>query len=146
MLLNAFFRKRIFISFDYDNDKHYRYLLSAWAKNSKFDIDFYDHTPGEIQSSNVGAIKRVLSRKINNATHTLVIIGKHANSRPPLWRQIGERNWQWWEIRKSIELRRGLIAVKLNQSNPTPDPLYNQGTTWSYSFAEQAIKKAIESA
>jgi len=43
MIFNVFGQKRIFISFDYDNDKHYRYLLSAWAKNSNFSIDFYDH-------------------------------------------------------------------------------------------------------
>ena len=146
MIFNVFGQKRIFISFDYDNDKHYRYLLSAWAKNSNFGIDFYDHTPSEIQSDDFGSIKRVLSRKIGEASHTLVIIGKHANAYHPRRAKIGDQNWQWWEIRKSLELRRGIIAVKLNQSNPTPDLLYNKGTTWAYSFTEPAIKKAIENA
>lgn len=32
----------VFISFDYDNDKHYKNLLVAWDKNDLFDFNFYD--------------------------------------------------------------------------------------------------------
>jgi len=35
-------KKKIFISYDYDNDKHYKNLLVAWDKNNLFDFSFYD--------------------------------------------------------------------------------------------------------
>ncbi|MFH1601882.1 MAG: TIR domain-containing protein [Candidatus Shapirobacteria bacterium] len=122
-------KKRIFISFDYDHDKNYRYLLAALAKNPRSDIEFDDLTPEEIQSYDIGRIKAVLTRKIRQATHTLVIIGKHANSYHPDRDEIGDRNWQWWEINKSDEERKGFIAVKIDSSNDSPEPLYGKGAT-----------------
>lgn len=140
------FRKQIFISFDYDHDRHYRYLLTAQSKNQMFDIDFYDHTPGEIQTNDIGRIKAALTQKIRQASYTLVIVGKHANAFHRHWMQIGTRNWQWWEIEKSIELGRRLIAVKIDRSNDAPEPLYSQGATWAHSFNVEAIAKAIDEA
>jgi len=35
-------KKKVFISYDYDHDKHYKNLLLAWDKNSEFDFSFYD--------------------------------------------------------------------------------------------------------
>ena len=139
-------RKRIFISFDYDNDRNYRYLLNALSKNASSDIEFDDVTPREIQSYDIARIKAVLTRKIRDATHTLVIVGKHANSYHRDREEIGERNWQWWEIKKSEEEENGFIAVKIETSNPTPDPLYGKGATWAYSYTVQSILNAIEGA
>lgn len=50
-------KKKVFICFDYDHDKHYRYLLSALKENPNSDIEFEDHTPEEIQSDDVSKIK-----------------------------------------------------------------------------------------
>lgn len=138
--------KRIFISFDYEHDKNYRYLLTALAKNPRSDIEFTDVTPEEIQSYDVGRIKAVLTKKIREATHTLVIIGKYANSYHPDSDEIGERNWQWWEINKSDEEGKGFIAVKIESSNKPPDPLYGKGATWANSFTVDAIVNAIDRA
>jgi hypothetical protein len=106
-------RKRVFISFDYENDRRYKYLLEALSANSSSDISFDDLTPGEIQSSSVSRVKSVLTQKIDNATHTLVIIGKHANHFHPDREKIGTRNWQWWEIEKSAQLGKKFIAVRV---------------------------------
>ena len=138
--------KRIFISFDYEHDKNYRYLLTALAKNPRFDIEFTDVTPEEIQSYDVGRIKAVLTKKIKEATHTLVIVGKYANSYHPDRDEIGERNWQWWEINKSDEEGKGFIAVKIESSNEPPEPLYGKGATWANSFTIDAIVNAIDRA
>ena len=35
-------KRRVFISFDYDNDRHYKNLLVAWDQNKQFDLSFYD--------------------------------------------------------------------------------------------------------
>lgn len=138
--------KTIFISFDYDNDRNYRYLLKALKENKQSAINFDDATPEEIQSNDVGVIKGALTKKIKSATHTLVIVGKHANSYHPKREEIGERNWQWWEIKKSIAEKKALIAVKIEPSNSSPDPLLNANATWAMSYNVDAINKAIQEA
>lgn len=135
--------KKIVISFDYDHDRNYRYLLSALKENAGNTIDFEDLTPGAINTDNVASVKRVLSTQIGNATHLLVIVGASANSTHPDSKLIGSRNWQWWEIVKAKELGKKLIAVKIAKDNPTPDPLYNAGATWALSYTVEGILKAI---
>lgn len=138
--------KRIFISFDYENDKNYRYLLSALKDNPRSDIEFEDLTPEEIQSDDVGRIKAALSRRIGRSDYTLVIIGEHANSYHPDRNEIATRNWQWWEIEKSDELENGFIAVRISTTCTTPDPLYGKGATWANSFKVESIISAIDTA
>lgn len=137
-------KKRIFISFDYDNDRNYRFLLTALSKNPRSDIEFTDYTPEEIQSSDVARIKAALTAKIVDATHVLAIIGKHANSYHSKSTEIGERNWQWWEIKQGYEKGKGLIGVKIERDNATPDPMLGKGASWALSYNVEAIVKAIE--
>ena len=139
-------KKRIFISFDYDHDRNYRYLLTALANNPRSDIEFIDVTPEEIQSESIARIKAVLTSRIQNSTHMLVIVGKHANSYHPDRQEIGTRNWQWWEIDKSDEEDNGFIAVKIESSNESPEPLLGKGATWSNSFKVESIINAIDKA
>lgn len=138
--------KRIFISFDYDHDKNYRYLLGALKANPRSDIEFEDLTPDEIQSYDIGRIKAALSRRIDRSGYMLVIIGEHANSYHADRNKIGTRNWQWWEIEKSDELGKRFIAVRITSNCTTPDPLYNKGATWANSFKVESIISAIDSA
>lgn len=136
--------KKVFISFDYDHDRRYRYLLSALKENSGSKIDFEDLTPSEIDSYDVARIKAALTRRIKASGYTLVIIGKHANSYHPDRAKIGTRNWQWWEIEKSKEEGNKFIAVKIERSNATPEPLKGVGAKWAHSFNVDAILKAIK--
>lgn len=146
MLYRSSARKRIFISFDYDHDRDYRYLLNALKSNPQSAIDFDDLTPGEIDTTDVGRVKAVLTTKIRNSTHTLVIVGKYANTEHKDSAKIGTRNWQWWETEKTKSEGKGLIAVKIEASNQTPDPLYNAGAKWAMSYNVAAILKAIDEA
>jgi hypothetical protein len=139
-------KKKIFISFDYDHDRNYRYLLKALKENPQSEIDFEDLTPEEIQSDDVGRIKAALTRRIRQSTHTLVIVGAHANSYHPDREEIGERNWQWWEIEKSAEEGNGFIAVKIKSTHNPPEPLYGKGATWAKSYTVDSILKAINQA
>ena len=139
-------KKRAFISFDYDNDRNYRYLLSALKSNPQSAIDFDDLTPGEIDTSKVDRVKAVLTTKIRNSTHTLVIVGEQANTRHRDSVAIGTRNWQWWEIEKSKSEGKGLIAVKIKSTNASPDPLLNSNAKWAMSYNVEAILKAINEA
>ena len=139
-------KKKIFISFDYDHDKGYRYLLSALDANAGSDIEFEDYTPRDIQSSDISVIKAALARKIRDADYTLVIVGKHANSLHPDREEIGERNWQWWEILRAHAEKHSFIASLIDPSNTLPAPLLGKGAKWAHSFRVDKIVEAIEAA
>ena len=128
-------KKYVFISYDYDNDRHYKNLLIAWDANRDFDFYMEDHsTDVSIDSSDAGTIKRAISSKINAATYFLCIIGKRTY----------QSRWVSWEISKAVELSKRLVAVKLDRENTTPNGLYGAGVSWAYSFSFDAIKSAIE--
>lgn len=138
---------RVFISFDFDNDRRYAYLLKAFAANPAFgSISFRDGTPTEINSNDVGRIKAALSRKIGDATTVVIVVGKHANARHRDSADIGEINWQHWEIKNAIRLRKKLVAVKIDRSYVAPAPLMAAGASWALSFTETSIAQALRNA
>ena len=139
-------KKRICISFDWHNDRNYRNLLAAWLANSNNPLDFEDLTPGAIDTDDVGRVKAVLTTRIRTATHTLVLIGAHANDYHRDRSEIGTRNWIWWEIEQSKAEGKGLIAVKINSNNEPPDPILNAGAKWAYNFNQTSILTAIDEA
>jgi len=77
---------------------------------------------------------------------TLVLVGADANATHADSAQIGSRNWIWWEIERSKLEGNGLIAVKIQNENPTPDPLYGAGAKWAMSFTQEAILNAVNQA
>lgn len=139
-------KKRICISFDYEHDHDYRYLLNAFAQNPKSSIEFTDLTPGAIDTNDVGRVKAVLRTKIRASTHMLVLVGKYANTRHKDAAKIGSLNWQWWEIETAKEEGKKIISVKIEKSNPAPGPLLNAGAKWALSFNVPAIERAIDEA
>jgi hypothetical protein len=145
-LYRALTTKKVLVSFDWDHDKHYRQLLAAWSANEKFDIEFEDVTPEEIQSNDVGRIKAAITQCIREATHSLVIIGPNANTRHPKSREIGHLNWICFETAQSKALGKKLVVVKVEKSLTAPDEVMNSGAKWALSFNFEAIKKAIDEA
>ena len=139
-------KRKIFVSFDFENDRKYKYLLEAWNKNSEFDFEFDDKSSREINSWNISTIKAALSRKINEADYTLVIVGKEANKVHKDRNLIGYKNWQNYEIAKSKENGNRLIAIKINSTYESPDELLGAGASWTYSFTEDSIMKAVKNA
>ena len=70
-------KRKVFISYDYENDKHYKNLLLAWDQNKQFDFYISDYSADvSINSTKAGTVKSVLSRYINSATVLLVILGE----------------------------------------------------------------------
>ena len=126
--------KRVFISFDYDNDLAYKNLLLAWDKNKDFDFRFYDaslRTP--INSTDASYIKSRIKPRIKEATHLLCIVGKHSH----------KSSWIDWEIEVGIEERKKLIGVKLDRSYTSPSRILNAQAKWAMSFTFESIKSAI---
>jgi len=139
-------KKKVFVSFDYENDKHYKYLLEAWDANTNFEFTFADKTAHEINSYNVSRIKAGLAQKIKEADYTLVIVGKYANSRHKDSELIGEINWINWEIIESLEVNNKLVAVKIEKNYSSPDAIIGIGASWAMSFTQKAIIDALEEA
>ena len=139
-------KKKVFVSFDYETDKHYKFLLQAWDSNPKFEFVFDDNSSQEVNSYNVGRIKAALTQKITSATHTLVIIGKEANKKHKDYLLIQERNWINWEIEKSNILGKKIVGIKLAKQFEPPENILNIGASWAFSFTEDTIIKALEDA
>ena len=138
--------KKVFVSFDYENDKHYKFLLEAWNKNDQFDFTFADHSSQEIDSDEIARIKAALTRKINTADVTFVIVGKEANKKHSDSEEIGYRNWINFEIAKSIEVKNSLVAVKIDSNYESPEELLGSGASWAMSFTEDNIISALNKA
>jgi len=133
----------IFVSFDFENDRRYKYTLNMWAANTNIDFTFDDRSSGEIQSNSVGVVKNVLSRKINEADAVLVIVGAEANKVHRDRLEIGYKNWQNYEIAKAKDLGKRLIAVQLNSLYIYPEELINANAVRVHSFTQDAIIRAI---
>ncbi|MBI9041946.1 TIR domain-containing protein [Lutibacter sp.] len=139
-------KKKVFVSFDYDNDKHYKFLLQAWDANPEFDFYFSDLSSQEINSWNISTVKGSLTRKINEATYTLVIVGKEANKIHKDYLEIGYRNWINFEIAKSKQNGNKIVAVKLDKFYTSPSEILGSGAEWAMSFGKDSIIKALETA
>ena len=134
---------KVFVSFDYENDKKFKFLLQAWSKNHRFSVSFDDVSSGEINSEDIGRVKAALSRKINEADIVLAIIGRYANQIHKDYRLIGDRNWISWEVNKGKELGKKIVAVKVDNSFISPDAVKNCNASWAKSFTEDAVSKAL---
>ncbi len=130
-------KKKVFISYDYDNDRHYKNLLLAWDANSEFDFNLSDQSADvSIDSTDAVVIKRAISAKINNATYFLCIVGKKTYF----------SDWVTWEIEKASELKKSIVAVKTNSFNTSPSAILDIGASRAKSFTFDSIKKAIDEA
>ena len=136
----------MFVSFDYENDRHWKNLLEAWDANPQFDFQFSDLSSQEINSWLVSRIKAALTSKINNANYTLVIVGSEANKKHKDSVEIGYKNWLNFEIAKSKINRNKLVGVKLSSANESPEELLGAGASWAMSFTQNSIIKALNEA
>lgn len=139
-------KKKVFVSFDYENDRNYYYLMKAWDANSNFDFVFSDYTSKEIKSDKVSVVKACLTKKIKEATYTLVIVGSEANELHPDSEEIGYRNWQNFEVAKSVENGNKMVGVKISRLYESPEELLNVGASWAMSFTQDGIIEALNRA
>jgi Thoeris protein ThsB, TIR-like domain len=137
-------RRKVFVSFDYENDRQYKTRLEAWDANPRFEFIFADGTSREIDKNNIDRIKAELTARINEATHTLVIIGQYADTPHPKRVLIGYRNWLNFEIAKSRTCCNKVAAVKIDPSYESPEELIT--TAWAFDFDEDSIVKALDQA
>jgi MTH538 TIR-like domain (DUF1863) len=131
-------KPKVFVSFDFENDVHYKRLLEAWSANTRFQFTFQDKTPQEIQSEDIGRIKAGLTLKLKEATHVLVIVGRYANQWHHDHAKIGHRNWINFEVYQGKQFNKKLVAVKLHPSYLLPDEVANAASGWLVEGFNQA--------
>lgn len=139
-------KKHVFVSFDYTKDKHYKFLLNAWDSNKNMDFLFSDFSSDEIHTSSVAVVKANLTKRINAATYTLVIVGEDATKQHPDHNSIGYNNWQSFETQRSIDAGNKIVVVKLDPSYAAPSECYAAGAQWVYAFTQDGIIKALNNA
>lgn len=126
--------KKIFISYDYDNDKHYKNLLVAWDSNDLFDFNFFDQSVDvSVNSTDASYIKSVIKGKVKGSTHLLCVIGKDTH----------KSGWVEWEIKTAVDLDKKIIGVKIDNDYTSPSAILGIGASWARSFTFDSIKKAI---
>ncbi len=94
-------KRNVFISFATE-DMNEVNLLRAQAKNENNDIEFNDHSVREpYNSEQAEYIKRKIAERINRSSVTVVFLSESA----------AESSWVQWEVQKSIELGKKVVAV-----------------------------------
>jgi len=130
-------KKNVFVSFDYEHDRHYKSLLNAWDQNPIFDFGFSDRSVTKpINSEDEVRIKAGITAKMNKATYCLVIIGKETHT----------SDWVNWEIENAHKLGLKIVAVKQDALYTSPDSILGKNASWAKSFKQESIINALESA
>lgn len=128
-------KKKVFVSYYYDADRHYKRLLTAWSANDKFELEFEDvSTDVSIDSNDEEYLKRVIAGEIKRCDVLLVLVGKRAH----------KRKWIAWEIAQARKGEKKIVAVKLRREYVSPEELLSAGATWVYGFNAEKIREAIE--
>lgn len=50
-------KPKIFVSFDFEKDRQYKYTLNMWNSNPNFEFTCDDRSPSEIQTESVSVVE-----------------------------------------------------------------------------------------
>ena len=126
-------KNKVFIGYDYDNDKAAKDHLLEWV-DKEFDCSSYDRAfDVPVDSEAAAVFKKDLAARIGNSSHFLCIVGK----------ETYRSAWMAWEIGKAVELKKKLVAAKTDSTNNSPTAMQGVGASWSALFNFDSIKKAM---
>lgn len=126
-------RKKVYLSYKYDDNRHYKNLILAWDISDNFEFIPGNAELFEQNAGNVSQVNKLVEERIRKASVFLVIIGQNTH----------ESDFVRWEIRKAIELNIPIVAVKTQKENKAPEELYEIGVVWVMSFNFKLITTAI---
>ncbi|WP_439408539.1 TIR domain-containing protein [Bradyrhizobium sp. DASA03076] len=107
-------RKNVFISFAHE-DLDAVNLLRGQAKNDRLDLEFNDRSVQEpYNSERAEYIRSRLAERINQSSVTIVYLTSHSSSSP----------WVKWEVEKSLELGKRVIATHSKNDPPKDIPTW----------------------
>ena len=132
-------KRNVFISFISEDEQDVN-LLRGQAKNKSSELEFIDHSVKEpIDSKKADYIKQKIREKIMRTSVTLCYLSD----------DTVQSKWVDWEIRESISLGKGVIAMHKGDSPPKtlPSALKEHGikpVPWSQKIITKAIEKAAK--
>lgn len=112
-------KRNVFISFCTE-DMNEVNLLRAHARNENSDIEFNDHSVREpYDSERAEYIKRKIAERISRSSITVVYLSEHTV----------QSHWVAWEVEKSLELGKKVVAVHAGATynGPKPDWIVTNG-------------------
>ncbi len=139
-------KKKVFVSYDYGTDKHLRQILESWEDDPEFEFEFCVDPPVDVNPENIHRIKSELSARIHSASHTLVIVGRHANKDDRHAHLIGHKNWINFEIYQSRWNQNKIAAVKIDQLHELPEELHKANVSWAMEFSKEHVIQALRNA
>lgn len=105
-------RRNVYISFAFE-DLGPVNLLRGQAKNDNSDIEFNDRSVHEpFDSERADYIRQRLRDRINQSSTTIVYLSDHTSG----------SKWVEWEIQKSLELGKRVVAVHAGEKPPATVP------------------------
>ena len=132
-------RRRVFLSFR-GEDIDLVNLFRGQAKNEYSDLDFIDYSLRvPFDSENAEYIRRGIRERIRQSSVCVVLIGESTY----------KSRWVDCEIRESMRLGKGVVAMKLRDdpSIKLPNALTEHGikpVPWDHKIMKDAINKASE--
>jgi MTH538 TIR-like domain (DUF1863) len=131
--------RKVFVSYDHDQDARYRDLLRAWDKNPQFEFQFDLTSPVEaIDSHDKGVVKRALTPKMKAAEYLLVLVGE----------DTARSKWVEWEIERATEpdVNLKVAAIKLHKSSRLPRALQQIGAASATGFSLDNVTRVLNDA
>lgn len=129
-------RRKVFLSFR-GEDKNVVDLFRGQAKNKNTDLDFIDFSlRAPFNSENAEYIRRGIRERIKQSSVTIVLITETSY----------KSKWIDWEIRESVKLGKGVVAVRL-RDGPIPKVISEHGfrvVGWNHQEIREAINEAAE--
>jgi hypothetical protein len=105
-------RKNVFISFAHE-DLNEVTLLRGQAKNENSEIEFNDFSVKEpYQSERAEYIRQKIRERINQSSMTVVYLSAGT----------AKSDWVKWEVEKSLELGKKVVATHSGEKLPCPAP------------------------
>jgi len=132
-------KHNVFISFAKENEREVN-LLRGQAKKENSSLDFNDYSVKEpFDSKNAEYIRRGIRERINQCSVTLVYVSD----------ETGNSKWVDWEIRESVKLGKGVVAMYSGSKRPAnvPPAIKELGikfVPWSQKEITKAIDKAAK--
>lgn len=104
--------RRVFFSFHYERDvRRIQQVRNSWVVRERGEAQpFYDYADFEEVKRRVGGIEKWIDEQLTGASVTAVLFGA----------ETFHREWVRYEIRRSVELKKGIVAIDIHRIR---DPL-----------------------
>lgn len=135
----------VFICYDFDHDHTDDFFIRDLGRLGNGRFRFVAARPPRPGGGPLAAMGQ-LAANIKQAAVGLVVVGNHANSFHRDRLLLGERNWQWWMIRRIVDAGLPLAGVRIEPRYEEPRILRNHPVAWAGALDPRAVLAAVAQA